>query len=263
MAGGANNTTYPNRERGLFANRPPKFLFGFWGAGGHYIPPPPRNANTVPAFPPFPHKRATPRHDPWRPRYPHLTNNAAAIACGGRAMRCATIAAQHGQRVRARPGPQVRPRKKRYNPQRLAIANKLYINARASAARFAHNVTAAGQQPRKAPAAAIGWAAGWPCAWRSGVRAIGAAVGPAPSGRGPWGTVRGAALRRACGNRRPMDGQQRPRWPRAAGMFQPGIMKTKFFLPMLSNDNILYHAGRWCRTIKKGWLDYENCKFTI
>lgn len=123
-------------------------------------------------------------------------------------MRCATILARHGQRVRARPGPQVRPRKKRYSPQRLAIANKLYINARASAARFAHNVTAAGQQPRQAPAAAIGWAAGVPCAWRAGVRAIGAAVGPAPSGRGPWGTVRGAALRRACVNRRPMYGQQ-------------------------------------------------------
>lgn len=138
-------------------------------------------------------------------------------------------------------------KKKRHSPQRLAIANKLYINARASAARFSHNVTAAGQQPRQAPAAAIGWAAGMPCAWRAGVRAIGAAVGPAPSGRGPWGTVRGAALRRACVNRRPMDGQQRPRWPRAAGMFQPGIMKTKFFLPMLSNDSILYHAGRCCR----------------
>ena len=72
MAGGANNTTYPNGERGLFANRPPKFLFGFWGAGGHCIPPPPRNANTVPAF-----RRsltsAQRRHDLWRPRYPHLT----------------------------------------------------------------------------------------------------------------------------------------------------------------------------------------------
>ena len=144
-------------------------------------------------------------------------------------MRCATIMARHGQRVRARPGPQVRPRKKRYNPQRLAIANKLYINARASAARFSHNVTAAGQQPRQAPAAAIGWAAGVPCAWRAGVRAIGAAVGPAPSGRGPWGTVSGAALRRACVNRRPMDAQQRPTWPRAAGMFQPG-KKFKIFL---------------------------------
>lgn len=149
--------------------------------------------------------------------------------------------------ARARPtSPPGSAQKKRYSPQRLAIANKLYINARASAARFAHNVTAAGQQPRQAPAAAIGWAAGWPCAWRAGVRAIGAAVGPAPSGRGPWGTVRGAALRRACVNRRPMDGQQRPRWPRAAGMFQPGIMKTKFFSPMLSNNIILYHAGRCC-----------------
>lgn len=166
-------------------------------------------------------------------------------------MRCATILARHGQRVRARPRPQVRPQKKRYSPQLLAIANKLYINARASAARFAHNVTAAGEQPRQAPAAAIGWAAGVPCAWRAGVRAIGAAVGPAPSGRGPWGTVRGAALRRACVNRRPMDGQQRQRWPRAAGMFQPGIMKTKFFLQMLSNNIILYHAGRCCRAIKR------------
>lgn len=124
---------------------------------------------------------------------------------------------------------------------------KLYIHARASAARFAHNVTAAGQQPRQAPAAANGWAAGVPCAWRDGVRAIGAAVGPAPSGRGPWGTVRGAALRRACVNRRPMDGQQRPRGPRAAGMFQPGIVKKNFFLPMLSNDSILYCAWRCCR----------------
>lgn len=174
-------------------------------------------------------------------------------------MRCATETARHGQRVRARPGPEVRPQKKRYSPQRLAIANKLYINARASAARFTHNVTAAGQQPRQAPAAAIGWAAGVPCAWRDGVRAIGAAVGPAPSGRGPWGTVRGAALRRACVNRRPMDGQQRPRWPRAAGMFQPGIMKTKFFLPIISNDSILYHAGRCCRAIKKaGYYVYKR-----
>lgn len=158
-----------------------------------------------------------------------------------------TLSRCHGQRARARPGPQVRHKKKRYSPQRLDITNKLYINARASAARFAHNVTAAGQQPRQAPAAANGWAAGVPCAWRAGVRAIDAAVGPAPSGRGPWGTVRGAALRRACVNRRPMDDQQRPRGPRAAGMFQPGIMKTKFFLPMLSNDSILYHAGRCCR----------------
>ena len=143
--------------------------------------------------------------------------------------------------------PRFGPQKKRYYPQRLAIANKLYINARASAARFAHNVTAAGEQPRQAPAAAFGWAAGVPRAWRDGVRAIGAAVGPAPSGRGPWGTVLGAALRRACVNRRPMDGQQRPRWPRAGGMFQPGIMKKKFFLSILSNDIILYHAGRCCR----------------
>lgn len=111
------------------------------------------------------------------------------------------------------------------------ITSKLiYINARASAARFTHNVTAAGEHPRQAPAAAIGWAARWPCAWRAGVRAICAAVGPAPSGRGPWGTVCGAALRRACVNRRPMDGQQRPRWPRAAGMFQPGIRKNKISL---------------------------------
>lgn len=162
-------------------------------------------------------------------------------------MRYATKTARHGQRVRARPGPEVRPQKKRYSTQRLAFANKLYINARASAARFTHNVTSAGEQPRQAPAAAFGWAAGVPCAWRNGVRAIGAAVGPAPSGRGPWGTVSGEALRRACVNRRPMDGQQRPRWPRAAGMFQTGIVKTKFFLPMLSNDIILYHAGRCCR----------------
>jgi hypothetical protein len=161
-------------------------------------------------------------------------------------MRCATKTARHGQRVRARPGPEVRPPKKRYSPQRFAIANKLYINARASAARFTHNVTAAGEQPRQAPAAAIGWAAGVPCAWRAGGRAIGAAVGPAPSGRGPWGTVRGAALRSVCVNRRPIDGQQRPRWPRAAGMFQPGTMKTKFFLLMLSNNIILYYAGRCC-----------------
>lgn len=247
MAGGASNTTYPNGERGLFANRPPKFLFGFWGAGGHCIPPPPRNANTVPAFPPFPHKRATARHDPWRPRYPHLTKQR-----GRHRMRwpCDAMRNCYGptRPARARPTwPRGRPRKKRYSPQRLAIANKLYINARASAARFSHNVTAAGQQPRQAPAAAIGWAAGWPCAWRAGVRAIGAAVGPAPSGRGPWGTVRGAALRLACVNRRPMDGQQRPRWPRAGGMFQPRITKTKFFLPMLLNDIILYHAGRCCR----------------
>lgn len=173
-------------------------------------------------------------------------------------MRCATILARHGQRVRARPRPQVRPRKKRYSPQRLAIANKLYINARASAARFTHNVTAAGKQPRQAPAAAIGWAARWPFAWRAGVRAICATVGPAPSGRGPWGTVCVAALRRACVNRRPMDGQQRPRWPRAAGMFQPGIKKTKFRLTTILNDSILYHAGRWCRAIKKaGYYEHD------
>ena len=43
------------------------------GAGGIVPAPNARNANTVPAFPPFPHKRATARHDPWRPRYPHLT----------------------------------------------------------------------------------------------------------------------------------------------------------------------------------------------
>ena len=217
------------------------------GGWGQYIRTQARNANTVPAF-----RRSLTSAQRRAMTYGgHVThirpNNAAAIACGGRAMRCATVTARHGQRVRARPGPEVRPQKKRYSPQRLAIANKLYINARASAARFSHNVTAAGQQPRQAPAAAIGWAAGVPCAWRAGVRAICAAVGPAPSGRGPWGTVRGAALRRACVNRRPMDGQQRPRWPRPAGMFQPGIMKTKIFLIMLSNDSILYHAGRCCR----------------
>lgn len=144
--------------------------------------------------------------------------------------------------------PRFGPKKKRYSPQRLAIANKLYIHARASAARFAHNVTAAGQQPRQAPAAAIGWAAGVPCAWRAGVRAIGAAVGPAPSGRGPWGTVSGAALRHACVNRRPMlSNDMASSLPRAAGIFQAGIMKTKFFLPMILNDSILYHAGRCCR----------------
>lgn len=52
------------------------------------------------------------RHAMLRPRYPHLTTNAAATACGGRAMRCAPDHARHGQRVRARPGPQVRPQKK-------------------------------------------------------------------------------------------------------------------------------------------------------
>lgn len=34
-------------------------------------------------------------------------------------------------------------------------------------------------------------------------------------------------------------------------MFQPGIVKTKFFLPIISNNIILYHAGRWCRAISK------------
>lgn len=247
MAGGANNTTYPNGERGLFANRPPKFLFCFWGAGGHYIPPPPRNANTVPAFRrslsmrPALAAMRLPAAQPYQP-----THRAADTAEAGATMPHATTK-------------KTRPTGGRGSPlttglglascwqQSLYEIKNLYIHARASAARFSHNVTAAGQQPRKAPAAAIGWAAGVPCAWRAGVRAIGAAVGPAPSGRGPWGTVRGAALRRACVNRRPIDAQQRPIWPRAAGMFQPGIMKTKFFLPIISNNIILYHAGRCCR----------------
>ena len=218
------------------------------GGWGQYIRTQARNANTVPAFPPFPHKRATARHAMLRPRYPHLITNAAATALR---WPCDAMRNDNGPTRPARAPPTwppgSAPKKKRYSPQRLAITNKLYINARASAARFAHNVTAAGQQPRQAPAAAIGWAAGVPCAWRAGVRAIGAAVGPAPSGRGPWGTVRGAALRRACVNRRPMDSQQRPRLPMAGGMLQPGIVKTKFFLPMPSNDSILYHAGRCCR----------------
>lgn len=186
-------------------------------------------------------------HNSLRPRstHPQPTRpqpHAMAVRCDAQRFRPDTASACVPDLA-----PRFGPKKKRYSPHRLAIANKLYINARASAARFAHNVTAAGQQPRQAPAAANGWAAGVPFAWRAGVRAIGAAVGPAPSGRGPWGTVRGAALRRACVNRRPMDGQQRPRGPRAGGMFQPGIMKTKIFLPMLSNDIILYHAGRCCR----------------
>lgn len=171
-------------------------------------------------------------------------SHAVAVRCDAQRMRPDTASAC---------APDLAPRfgpKKNGSPaasvQSLYEIKNLYIHARASAARFAHNVTAAGEQPRQAPAAAIGWAAGWPCAWRYRVRAIGAAVGPAPSGRGPWGTVRGEALRRACVNRRPMDGQQRPRWPRAAGMLQPGIMKTKFFLPIISNDSILYHAGRCC-----------------
>lgn len=73
MAGGANNTTYPNGERGFIcqpAAQIPFLVFG--GLGGTISHAPPRNANTVPAFPPFPHKRATARHDLWRPRYPHL-----------------------------------------------------------------------------------------------------------------------------------------------------------------------------------------------
>ena len=202
------------------------------GAGGIVPAPNARNANTVPAFPPFPHKRATARHDLWRPRYPHLTKQR-----GRHRMRwpCDAMRNDFGptRPTRARPTwpPGSAPKKNGLQAacvQSLYEIQNLYIHARASAARFAHNVTAAGQQPRQAPAAAIGWAAGWPCAWRAGVRAIGAAVGPAPSGRGPWGTVRGAALRRACGNRRPMDGQKLPRWPRAAGMFQPG--KKNFFL---------------------------------
>lgn len=43
------------------------------GGWGQYIRTQARNANTVPAFPPFTHKRATARHDLWRPRSPHLT----------------------------------------------------------------------------------------------------------------------------------------------------------------------------------------------
>ena len=243
---GAVKDAYQIRERGFDtpANRQ---RIGIVGGLGAVYPHPSQERKHRASVPPFPHKRATARHAMLRPRYPHLTTNAAATA-----LRWPCDAMRNGngptRPARAPPTwPPGSPPKKRYSPQRLAIANKLYINARASAARFTHNVTAAGQQPRQAPAAAIGWAAGVPCAWRAGVRAIGAAVGPAPSGRGPWGTVRGAALRRACVNRRPMDGQQRPRWPRAAGMFQPGIVKTKFFLPMLLNNIILYHARRCCR----------------
>ena len=86
----------------------------------------------------------------------------------------------------------------------------------------------AGQHPREAPAAAIGGDAGRVPArsMRCG-RLVPRLAPTVPGG------VRGARWRggmpTACVNRRPMDGQQRPRWPRAAGMFQPGIMKTKFF----------------------------------
>ena len=40
-------------------------------------------------------------------------------------------------------------------------------------------------------------------------------------------------------------------------MLQPGIKKTKFHLTILSNDSILYHAGRWCRREKKGWFNMK------
>ena len=85
---------------------------------------------------------------------------------------------------RARPAAAVRPDpraevRQAAGKQSLYEIQNLYIHARASAARFTHNVSKQGEQPREAPAVAPGGDAGTARAWRNGWRAIGAAVGPA------------------------------------------------------------------------------------
>lgn len=180
MAGGANNTTYPNGERGLFANRPPKILLVFGGLGGTISHP--LQGTQTPC-----QRSAVPSHErnalqiPLRPRSHTSTTNAAATACAGRAVNTRNDKARHGQRVRTRPGPQVRPQKKRYSPQRLAIANKLYICPR-----------------ERGPI----------CAQRNGSRA----AATAGTGRGKW-MGGGRAMRMAC--RRAGDWCRG--WPRAIG----------------------------------------------
>lgn len=69
---GAVKNAYQKRERGFDtpANRQ---RIGFVGGLGAVYPHPIQERKHRASVPPFPHKRATPRHDLWRPRYPHLT----------------------------------------------------------------------------------------------------------------------------------------------------------------------------------------------
>lgn len=70
---GGRSKTHTKNGNAVLILQPTGSALALSGGWGQYIRTQARNANTVPAFPPFPHKRATARHDPWRPRYPHLT----------------------------------------------------------------------------------------------------------------------------------------------------------------------------------------------
>ena len=71
MLRGAVKNAYQKRERGFDtpANRQ---RIGFVGGLGAVYPHPSQERKHRASVPPFPHKRATARHDLWRPRYPHL-----------------------------------------------------------------------------------------------------------------------------------------------------------------------------------------------
>lgn len=183
---GAVKDAYQKRERGFDtpANRQ---RIGFAGGLGAVYPHPIQERKHRASVPPFPHKRATARHFMLRPRYPHLTTNAAATACDGRAMLCATEMARHGQRVRARPGPQVRPQKKTLLPATAGNCEQVIYTcprergpicaqrngsrAAATAGTGRGNRMGGGSAMRMACRRAGDWCRGWP-------RAIGAgAVG--------------------------------------------------------------------------------------
>lgn len=70
---GGRSKTHTKYGNAVLILQPTGSALALPGGWGQYIRTQARNANTVPAFPPCPHKRATARHDLWRPRYTHFT----------------------------------------------------------------------------------------------------------------------------------------------------------------------------------------------
>lgn len=144
------------------------------------------------SVPPFPHPRTNVRHAMLRPRYQHLTTNAAATACGGRAMRCAADVARHGQRVRPRPGPVVRSCFSDAARDRSTdyIQINIYQRPRERGPIYAQRKHCRAAAPR-GPGRGKWWQCGAGARKVDAGRAIGAAVGPDRSGRGAGCPVAG------------------------------------------------------------------------
>lgn len=215
---GAVKDAYHIRERGFDTPANRRRIGGAGGLGAVY-PHPSQERKHRASVPPFPHPRATRANSSCTRVYQLSRRNAGATAWAGRGITPRDKLTRHGPAVRARPAPVVRScfqsAARDRSPDYIQI--NIYQRPRERGPIYAQRKQA-GQQHREAPAAASG---GDACRVPARLMRCGRLV-PRLAPTVPGG-VRGARLRGgmppACVNRRPMDAQKMPRWPRAAGMF--------------------------------------------